>query len=80
MPLHYFTHRFFPFSYQWNFNGTNIDGATNVSLVLANVQTNQAGSYSVTITNTFGGLTSSNAVLSVYSSVSTDDECRFVFR
>jgi alpha-tubulin suppressor-like RCC1 family protein len=53
-------------SYQWSFNGTNLDGATNTSLTLANVTADQAGAYSVTITNMAGSVTSSNAVLSVY--------------
>ena len=32
-----------PLSYQWNFNQTNIANATNATLVLTNVQLNQAG-------------------------------------
>ena len=43
-----------PFSYQWSFNGTNIDGATNATLVLTNVQFDQAGAYAVVITNIYG--------------------------
>ena len=57
-----------PLSYQWQFNGTNLDSATNSTLTLNNVATNQAGVYSVTITNMLGNVTSSNAVLSVYMS------------
>jgi hypothetical protein len=55
-----------PMSYQWSFNATNILGATNVSLTLTNVNPNQTGGYSVTVTNAYGNLTSSNAVLSVF--------------
>jgi len=55
-----------PMSYQWNFNATNISGATNAFLTLTNVNPNQAGAYSVVITNIYGNLTSSNAVLSVF--------------
>jgi hypothetical protein len=51
---------------------TNTSGqfgfASQSALTLTNVTTNQAGAYSVTITNTFGSVTSSNAVLSVYTS------------
>ena len=54
-----------PLSYQWRFNGTNIAGATGTSLTLSNVQTAQAGNYSMRVTNTFGSAISSNAVLTV---------------
>jgi hypothetical protein len=51
--------------YQWRFNGTNITGATASSLSLANVQTGNAGAYSVRIANAFGSVISSDAVLAV---------------
>jgi len=54
-----------PVGYQWNFNGTNISGATNTSLVLSNVQPSQAGVYTVWVTNSLGSVLSSNAVLTV---------------
>ena len=54
-----------PLSYQWNWNGTNIIGATNAVLALTNVQPWQAGNYSVTVTNLLGEALSSNAVLSI---------------
>jgi hypothetical protein len=54
-----------PLSYQWNFNGTNIDGETNTVLTLTDVQLNQAGNYTVLVTNTFGSVLSSNAVLTI---------------
>lgn len=54
-----------PLNYQWNLNGVVLDGATNASLKLVNVQTNQAGIYMVQVTNAFGSLFSSNAVLTV---------------
>jgi hypothetical protein len=54
-----------PLSYQWAFNGTNIVGATNTSLTLTNVQLSQAGNYTVLVTNLFGSILSSNAVLMV---------------
>jgi sugar lactone lactonase YvrE len=50
-------------SFQWQFDGTNIDGATNATLTLTDVQTNEAGSYSVIVSNLAGSTTSSNAVL-----------------
>lgn len=54
-----------PFSFQWLFNGTNLDGATNSSLTLIAVTTNDAGRYTVTITNDFGSTNSDTAVLTV---------------
>jgi hypothetical protein len=54
-----------PLSYQWNFNGTDIDGAANASLMLTNVQMSHAGNYTVQVTNLFGSILSSNAVLTV---------------
>jgi hypothetical protein len=55
-----------PFSYQWYFNGTNVSGATNVTLTLTNVQTNNAGSYAVMVNNNWGSATSAVATLTVY--------------
>jgi len=54
-----------PLSYQWRFNGNPITGATSATLTLSNVQTNQAGNYSVVITNVAGAITSSVASLTV---------------
>jgi alpha-tubulin suppressor-like RCC1 family protein len=54
-----------PLSYQWRFNGTNLNAATASSLVLTNVQLAAAGSYSVLISNSAGTLLSSNAILTV---------------
>jgi hypothetical protein len=52
-------------SFQWQFDGTNIAGATNATLTLTNVQTIDAGTYSVTLTDPAGSTTSSNAVLTL---------------
>ncbi len=54
-----------PLSYQWVFNGTNLAGATNSTLTLFKIQTAQAGAYSVWVTNPYGAILSSNAVLMV---------------
>ena len=53
------------FVYQWLSNGTNISGATNASLTIANVQVANAGSYSVIAANLAGSATSAVAVLTV---------------
>ncbi len=50
-------------AYQWRFNGMTITGATANPLVLANAQLTNNGDYSVIVTNFFGSVTSSNAVL-----------------
>jgi hypothetical protein len=52
-------------SYQWQFDSTNIFGATTNTLTLTNVQPAQAGNYSVVIGNPAGVVASSNAALSV---------------
>ncbi len=54
-----------PFTYQWRYNGTNIPGATSPTLGLNNVQPQQAGNYSVVITNAAGTVASANANLTV---------------
>ena len=53
-----------PLSYQWYYNtNTLLAGATNVTLVITNIQTTDAGSYSVVITNNYGSVTSAVATL-----------------
>jgi hypothetical protein len=56
-------------SYQWKKNGTAITGATSGTLTLANVQTSDAGSYSVLATNSDGSTSSVIAQLTVVTSV-----------
>ncbi len=53
-------------SYQWLFNtNTPLSGATDTALSLINVQTNDAGKYSVAVTNFGGSVTSVLATLTV---------------
>ena len=54
--------------YQWQINGTNIDGAIQASLTVTNVQATDAGKYSVILSNGIATATSSNAVLTVTTS------------
>jgi uncharacterized repeat protein (TIGR02543 family) len=54
-----------PLRYQWRFNAGSIAGATNASYTINNVQTNQAGNYSVLVSNAAGNVTSANATLTV---------------
>jgi len=46
------------FSYQWQFNGTNISGATNATLTLSGVNTSDNGNYQAVISNASGTVTS----------------------
>ncbi len=46
-------------AYQWQFNGTNLGGATSTSFTLSNVQTNNTGDYTVVVSNAVGMVTSS---------------------
>jgi hypothetical protein len=52
-------------TFQWTRNGTAIVGATTSTLSLSNVQTGDAGSYAVQITNSAGNVTSAPATLTV---------------
>jgi len=52
-------------SFQWQFNGTNIAGATNSVLNLSAVQFADAGVYDVVVSNGSNSVTSSNATLAV---------------
>jgi endonuclease/exonuclease/phosphatase family metal-dependent hydrolase len=54
-----------PLAYQWFFDGTAISGATTNSFTLNNAQFSDAGNYSVVITNLYGSITSSVAILTV---------------
>ncbi|HKW29434.1 MAG TPA: LamG-like jellyroll fold domain-containing protein [Verrucomicrobiae bacterium] len=61
-----------PFQYQWYFNGTNKlssvsnPTATNATLVLSNIQLNQAGTYSVVVSNSVGRATNAPVTLTVF--------------
>jgi hypothetical protein len=52
-------------SYQWSRNGTALSGATNATLTLNNVQLGDAGSYTVSATNSAGSASSNAAALAV---------------
>src|SRR5439155_18351892 len=54
-----------PVSYQWQFNSGNIGGANATNLSLSNVQSANAGSYRVVVSNRLGSVTSAVAVLTV---------------
>lgn len=54
-----------PLRYQWHYNGAVVPGATNSSIMLIPVAWSNAGSYSVTVTNGVGSVTSTPATLTV---------------
>ncbi|HXR05519.1 MAG TPA: immunoglobulin domain-containing protein, partial [Verrucomicrobiae bacterium] len=56
-------------SYQWSFNSTAVSDATNASLTLTHIQTTNAGSYTVVVTNMAGSITSAVATLTVTNPV-----------
>ena len=54
-----------PLGAQWFKNGTNLAGKTGTQCVLSNVQSTDAGSYSVVVRNPYGSATSTVATLTV---------------
>jgi hypothetical protein len=52
-----------PLKYRWLLNGVFIPGATNATLNVTNIQSTNAGSYSLVVTNFTGSVTSRVAVL-----------------
>jgi alpha-tubulin suppressor-like RCC1 family protein len=60
-----------PIAYQWQFNGTNLDGATNSALLLSDLQYSASGSYTLVVSNGAGTVTSSPAILTVVPSPPT---------
>jgi hypothetical protein len=52
-------------AYQWQFVGTNIDGATSSTYSLTSALTNQTGQYDVVVTNNYGSATSVIATLTI---------------
>jgi Cohesin domain/Bacterial Ig domain len=58
-----------PILFQWQFDGTNIVGATNAALVVSSVQLTNQGTYALLATNAWGSTVSSNAVLALASTL-----------
>lgn len=58
-------------SYQWQFNSSNISGATSSNFTINSISTNDAGNYSVVANNSYGSTTSATAVLTVLTSQAT---------
>jgi hypothetical protein len=47
-----------PLSYRWQWNGNDLPGATNATLLITNVQPARAGDYAVVVANSSGSVTS----------------------
>ena len=54
-----------PLSYQWQFNGGVLAGASEASLAVTNAQASDSGDYRVVVSNTSGSVTSVVATLTV---------------
>lgn len=54
-----------PLSYQWNFGGNPISGATSSSYSIVGVAAEHVGSYTVTVSNALGSAPSSTATLAI---------------
>jgi hypothetical protein len=61
-----------PLFYQWRKDGTNLAnggnlaGVTTATLILSNAQSGDIGAYSVTVSNAYGAVLSSNAMLTLW--------------
>ena len=58
-----------PLNFQWQYNGFQIEEATNSWLTLSNVASGCRPAYAVTISNSVGSVTSATAMLTVNSTV-----------
>ena len=62
-----------PYLYQWSKNRTILTGATNAELTLANVQTGDAGQYSVSVSTGIASTNSAPASLTVTTNSSVNE-------
>ncbi|MBI3230179.1 MAG: immunoglobulin domain-containing protein, partial [Burkholderiales bacterium] len=58
--------------YQWRKNGANLANASNANFAIAAASLNDAGSYSVLVSNDAGSVASSEAVLTVNAATGTE--------
>ncbi|MBN86191.1 MAG: hypothetical protein CL885_01565 [Dehalococcoidia bacterium] len=61
-------------NYQWRFDGVNIEGETNSSLLLKNLKMSDAGTYTVAVSNGAGITLSDEAEIQVLMPVSISDD------
>ena len=57
---------FYPFTYQWQLNGTNLLYATNSTLSILSARQSNVGQYTLIASNAYGSVTSSAATLFLY--------------
>ena len=57
---------FYPYGYQWQFNGNGLSNAMNSSLTITNARQSNVGQYTVVVTNAYGSVTSLVANLFLY--------------
>ena len=70
-----------PFTYQWRFNGTNLAAATNSWLLIQAVSFDQAGTYSVAVSNALGQVISGEVPVSVVPlRISSQPSSNSIFR
>ena len=61
-----------PLNYQWLFNGQPISSATGSSYFIARVQSIQAGTYTVVVSNAYGWVLSAPAILAIAAGSGTN--------
>ncbi|SPE54477.1 Glycoside hydrolase family 25 [Verrucomicrobia bacterium] len=64
-----------PLAFQWQFNGTNIAGATSTNYTITNAQLTDAGRYVFVVSNSYGAVLSTPAFLSVLSQLTNAPGC-----
>ncbi len=55
-----------PFSYQWRFNGSSLNDATNPTLALNGIAAGQAGLYNIVVTGPGGAVTSAPTSVAIF--------------
>lgn len=59
-------------SYQWNYNGTPIPGATDTTYTIGSTSASNTGNYTVTVSNPTASVTSQTATVNVGSTIVTN--------